>query len=88
MNRTTNILLTVIAACLVAITYKLYAGDIIIGPTVEDALAVQDIDDEKARTLAIKKLTERLPLVRIHSGYVDVSGHVDAGVTGTVSVDQ
>jgi hypothetical protein len=60
-------------------------------PTVGEFLAVRDITDQATKTQASDKLINRIPLVRVHSGNIhvtggslDVSGS-DVRVHGTVS---
>ena len=69
-------ILTVIAACLIVIAVKqvepseAHAGPFDGAVTFGDVMDLQEIKDPTAREEAFKKINRRLPLVRIHGGFV------------------
>ena len=69
--------LTIIAAALVAIAFKLISPST---PTRGDLLNLKNIEDPEARSAKRKDLMMRLPLVWVQGG------EIEAEVSGTVSM--
>jgi hypothetical protein len=74
--------LTVIAAGVWAIAIKLFVPDIggsITGaPMFGQFMDLQDVQDKIKREETRKRLLRNVPVVRVHGGFVDVSGSVNA----------
>jgi hypothetical protein len=74
--------LTLIAAGVWAIAIKLFVPDIggsITGaPTFGQFIELQDVQDKTKREETRKRLLRNVPVVRVHGGFVDVSGSVNA----------
>ncbi len=83
MDNTTKAILTVIAAALCAIAFRLnFPGGSFVGvPTFGDFIALRDIKDPEQRKEAHLRLVKSLPLVRVQGG------QIDADVSGNVSID-
>ena len=73
--------LTLIAAGVWAIAIKLFVPDIggsITGaPTFGQFMDLQDVQDKTKREDARKRLLRSVPVVRVHGGFIDVSGNVN-----------
>jgi hypothetical protein len=80
MDKYTKVLLTVIAISVSLIAVKMYFPHINSkgAPTYGELLAIRNLDVESRRE-AFTDILNRLPLVRVHSG--------DIEVTGTVQID-
>ncbi len=78
MNSYTTAVLTVIAVALVVISIRLgtpqpvQAGLFDGSPTLGELRRLQDILDPDEKKLARKLLTDKIPLVRLHGGFVSV----------------
>lgn len=81
MDKYTQIVLTIIAVCLIAIVIKLwepapaYSGFLDKRPTIGDLMDLRNLKGE-ARNKEGKNIIRNIPLVRVH-GTVDISGSVD-----------
>jgi hypothetical protein len=73
----TKFILTIIAAALVVIAFKLVN---LSGPTRGDFFNLKNIEDSDARSAKRKDLMMRLPLIWIQGG------EIEAEVSGTVSI--
>jgi hypothetical protein len=88
MNKYTQIVLTIIAVCLIGILIKLwdptpaYSGFLHYGPTIGDLMDLRNLKDE-ARRKKSEKIIRKIPLVRIH-GSVDVDVENTVDVSGSV----
>ena len=82
MDKYTQIVLTIIAVCLIALVIKLwepapsYSGFLDKGPTIGDLMDLRNLKGE-ARKKESEKIMRNIPLIRIH-GTVNISGSVDS----------
>jgi len=83
MDKTSKVILTVIAVALCAIAFKLYfpSSSFSGAPTYGDFIALREVKDPKQRKEKRLNLMKKLPLVRVQGG------NVDADVSGSVSID-
>ena len=82
MDTYSKAVLTLIAAGVWAIAIKLFVPDIggsITGaPTFGQFMDLQDVQDKTNREETRKRLLRSVPVVRVHGGFVDASGSVNA----------
>jgi len=78
MNGYTTAVLTVIACALVVISIRLGAPQPVLAslndgsPTLGDLRRLQNILDPGEKKLAREMLTDKIPLIRLHGGFVNV----------------
>ena len=82
MDTYSKAVLTLIAAGVWAIAIKLFVPDIggsITGaPAFGQFMDLQDVQDKTEREETRKRLLRNVPVVRVHGGFIDVSGSVNA----------
>lgn len=84
MDRYSKVILTVIAALLAAVTYRLFTPSIA-APAYADLEKVLAIEDPELKAAAYRKFMSALPVTSVHGGNITVDGKV--GIEGDVTVD-
>lgn len=88
MDKYTQIVLTIIAGCLIAILIKLwepapaFSGFLDKGPTIGDLMDLRNLKGE-ARKKESENIIRNIPLIRIH-GRVDVEVENTVDISGSV----
>lgn len=87
LARYQSVVLTVIAFLLAAIVFKLYGPRAMVdrAPTRTEVTEAKKLNDPAARKAALKALADRVPVVWVVGGDVDVSGSV--GLDGPVVIE-
>ena len=82
MDTYSKAVLTLIAAGVWAIAIKLFVpdmgGSITGAPTFGQFMDLQDVQDKTNREEMRKRLLRSVPVVRVHGGFIDVSGSGNA----------
>lgn len=88
MDKYTQVILTIIAVCLIAILIKLwepapaYSGFLDKGPTIGDLMDLSNLKGE-ARKKESQNILRNIPLIRVH-GRVDVEVENTVDISGSV----